>query len=91
MASKAMTAQAMFSKVTWSSGVPCTNLRETTITSPANPSNRPSHCRRETVPCPASRDSVDNQMAVSTGWMPTISDDRPEPMPALTAAHTPPR
>ena len=33
----------------------------------------------------------DSQTAVSTGCMPTSSATSPEPMPALTAAQTPPR
>ena len=61
-------------------------LALTTRTKPASPSIKPSHWRRLTwLP------REDIQIAVSTGCKPTISDDRPEPMPALTADHTPPR
>ena len=65
---------------------PDPNLRDTTITRPKNPSINPAHCRLEMRP---PRD--DSQKAVSTGCRPTISATRPEPMPALTALHTPPR
>jgi hypothetical protein len=65
---------------------PCSNLRATTKASPKKPNNKPNHWRRDTWP-----PREDNQMAVSTGCKPTIKADKPEPMPALTAAHTPPK
>ena len=92
MPSNAATAKDRFSQVAWSPGPPLPNLRETTSTSPIKPSTSPNHWRRDTLPCPPLGATVaDSHTAVSTGCSPTTSADRPEPMPALTAAHTPPR
>ena len=42
-AGKAAKAKAMLTGVTWSRGVPRVNLRQTTMSNPTKPSNRPSH------------------------------------------------
>ena len=83
MDSSAVTAQARLIGAALS---PWPNLCPTTSTSPAKPSVSPNHWRAVTRPPVA-----DSHTAVSTGCNPTISADSPAPMPALTAAHTPPR
>ena len=86
MDNKASTTSARLVRSAWSPALPWENLRDTTSSRPVSPSSNPSHWRRATL---APR--ADNHNAVSTGCRPTISADSPEPMPALTAAQTPPR
>ena len=85
-----MMAKLKLSALTWSKALPCVSLCQTTKSSPQKPNNKPSHCRRLTLFSKVL--SLDeSQMAVSTGCSPTMRADKPEPMPALTAAQTPPK
>jgi len=90
MLNSANTVQASVNAVTsW----PVPNLRDTTSSRPPRPSASPAHWRPVTLFAdgPSPEAIHDTHSAVSTGWSPTTSAVRPEPMPAFTAIQTPPR
>jgi hypothetical protein len=70
---------------------PPPSLRDTTSTKPGETQQQARSTGRATRSLTSPPPMPDSQIAVSTGCRPTISADTPEPMPALTAAQTPPR
>ena len=91
MLNNADKANARLTKLAESPGAPCPNFRETTRSKPRKPSSSPTHWRRVTLPVCAVKLNSESQIAVSIGCNPTIKAASPDPIPALTAAQTPPR
>jgi hypothetical protein len=65
--SKAPMAKAMLTGVTWSMGEPKVSLRQTTMSRPTKPKDKPSHWRGVTPGWSDPRKLYDSQIAVSTG------------------------
>ena len=87
MDSSATTTKLKLLRVAVSPGLPVSNLRDTTSTKPKKPSHKPAHCFLLTVA--SAPPMVLIHTAVRTGCKPTMSEDKPEPMPSLMASHTP--